>query len=387
MNRNWLSLAFACSVALTATAQVQAAEIRICETQIRTASLNDEHGVQSALVQGFAVVNSGTQTEKLTGVIFQLKEKGKLRDWRWLLPPDIARAAKKAPHIEILAKTFPSQFCNGKMLDGTKFATSDVLAPGEAVVFMQQPFVWTGARDQLVITAAMDRGGTPYDAKKAVPIVTGVSKKELLFPIAGRSYVPVASSFHTPHRWAADEEFAYDIVTLADKGSTYRGKGTKLSDYAAFGKPVRAAASGKVVAARDGTPDNAALLKRVGEKDIAYLARLQEGQMALLAKGMEAVLGNLVVIDHGNGEFSIYAHLKVGSVRVKVGDTLKAGDTIAAIGNSGNSTEPHLHFQMCEFDGPDVSNCRSIPANFTGYRLPLELVVRSIQSGDIVEAD
>lgn len=385
MNRNWLSIIFASGVALTATAQAQAAEIRICETEIRTAPFSDERGVQSALVHGFAVVNSGTKAEKLTGVIFQLKEKEQLRDWRWLLPQDIARAAKQAPQIEMVAQIFPFQFCNGKMLEGAKFATSDVLAPGEAMVFMYQPFVWTGARDQLVITASMDRDGVPYDAKKAVPIVTGVSKKELLFPIAGRSFVPVAASFHTPHRWAAVEEFAYDILALADKGSTYRGKGTKLSDYAAFGKPIRAVASGKVVAARDGTPDNSAMLKRLGETDEAYLARLQEAQMVLLAKGMEAVLGNHVVIDHGNGEFSMYAHLKEGSVRVKAGDMLTAGSTIGALGSSGNSTEPHLHFQMC--DGPDISTCRTIPANFTRYRLPLELAVRSIQSGDIVEAD
>lgn len=385
MNRNWLSLAFACGFALTATARAQAAEIRICETEIRTAPLSNERGVQSALVHGFAVVNSGSKAEKLTGVVFQLKEKDQLRDWRWLLPSDIARAAKQAPQIQMLAQVLPSQFCNGKMLDGAKLATSDVLAPGEALVFMYQPFVWTGARDQLVITASTDRDGSPHDTKKAVPIVAGVSKKELLFPIAGRSFVPVAASFHTPHRWAAVEEFAYDILTLADKGSTYRGKGTKLSDYAAFGKPVRAVASGKVVAARDGTPDNAAMLKRLGETDEAYLARLQEAQMVLLAKGMEAVLGNHVVIDHGNGEFSMYAHLKEGSVRVKAGDMLTAGSTIGALGSSGNSTEPHLHFQMC--DGPDISTCRTIPANFTRYRLPLELAVRSIQSGDIVEAD
>jgi murein DD-endopeptidase MepM/ murein hydrolase activator NlpD len=172
-------------------------------------------------------------------------------------------------------------------------------------------------------------------------------------------------------------------VAFSDGGSTYRGNGAKLGDYAIFGKPVRAVADGKVVAVLDDQADNAAMLKRQGEADDAYLARLPEGQSALLMKGMASVLGNHVVIDHGNGEFSIYAHLKQGSARATLGASVAAGETIGAVGSSGNSTEPHLHFQIC--DGPDVATCRPIPASFTSYRLPLELGPRTIQSGDVVE--
>lgn len=370
-------------LSLAAAARAQAAEIRICEREIRTASLSDERGVQSALVQGLAVVNTGQLPEKLTGIYFRLKEKDAVRDWRELLPSDIARAVKQAPQIGMMAQILPSQFCNGKMLAGAKLATSDVLGPGEALVFMYQPFAWSGARDQLVITASTEREGGPHESIASLPIVSGVSKTKVLFPLAGRSFVAVAASFHTPHRWASIEEFAYDIAVLTGSGSTYRGTGAKLTDYAAFGKPVRAVADGKVVTSSDGRADNVAMLKHADEPDEAYMTRLQEAQMALLAKGMASVLGNHVVIDHGNGEFSIYAHLKNGSVAVKVGDTLKAGDIIAALGSSGNSTEPHLHFQIC--DGPDIADCRPIPANFIEYRLPFELAPRSIQSGDIVE--
>lgn len=173
-------------------------------------------------------------------------------------------------------------------------------------------------------------------------------------------------------------------MAFTGNGSTHRGKGAKLSDYAIFGKPVRAVADGKVVAVSNDQADNAAMLKRQGETDDAYLVRLQEGQAALLMKGMGSVLGNHVVIDHGNGEFSIYAHLKQGSVLAALGASVAAGEAIGDVGSSGNSTEPHLHFQIC--DSPDIATCRPIPASFTGYRLPLELVPRTIQSGDIVEA-
>ena len=65
------------------------------------------------------------------------------------------------------------------------------------------------------------------------------------------------------------------------------------------------------------------------------------------------------------------------------GAALRSGETLGLLSSSGNSTEPHLHFQIC--DGPEIAECRPIPANFVDYRLPFELAPRSIQSGDIVE--
>ena len=120
----------------------------------------------------------------------------------------------------MMAGISPSQYCNGKMLAGAKLAKFDTLAPGEALVFMYQPFVWSGTRDQLVITASTDRGGEPRDAKLTVPVVAKVSKTKLLFPVSGRSFVPVAAGFHTPHRWAAIEEFAFDIVARSRRTSS-----------------------------------------------------------------------------------------------------------------------------------------------------------------------
>lgn len=378
-----LSVALLIAVATFFASEARALEIRICEHEIRTSLLNDERGLQSALIQGFAVVNRSDDPVKVTGVTFNLKDREQVRDTRWLAPADIANAVKQAPQIAVLDQIFPAQFCNGQLLAEAKLAASDMLAPGEAIIFLYQPFVWKGERDAIEI-AVESRLDTQLKTDRiARPIVPGASKTKALFPIAGRSFVAVAASFHTPHRWAGIEEFAYDIVAFSDGGSTYRGNGAKLGNYAIFGRPVRAVAGGKVVAVLNDQADNAAMLKRQGEADDAYLARLLEGQAALLVQGMANVLGNHVVIDHGNGEFSIYAHLKRGSARVTLGAAVAAGETIGAVGSSGNSTEPHLHFQIC--DGPDVATCRPIPASFTSYRLPLELGPRTIQSGDVVE--
>jgi murein DD-endopeptidase MepM/ murein hydrolase activator NlpD len=62
-----------------------------------------------------------------------------------------------------------------------------------------------------------------------------------------------------------------------------------------------------------------------------------------------------VVIDIGGGRYAFYAHVQPGSLRVKVGDTVKRGQVLALVGNSGNSTEPHLHFHIVDGIAPGTS--------------------------------
>ena len=103
---------------------------------------------------------------------------------------------------------------------------------------------------------------------------------------------------------------------------------------------------------------------------------------ALLKQGSAALAGDHVIIDHGNAEYSLYAHLQPGSVRAKAGDLIKAGQPIAKLGSSGNSTEPHLHFQV--YDAPDPLNCSGIPVNLQGVELPYADYPRPTQCGDVV---
>jgi len=68
--------------------------------------------------------------------------------------------------------------------------------------------------------------------------------------------------------------------------------------------------------------------------------------------GPPGVVGNHVVIDHGDGVFSLYAHVRRGSAVVAVGDRVATGDVIGEVGNSGNTSEPHLHFQLMDHASP-----------------------------------
>ena len=145
-----------------------------------------------------------------------------------------------------------------------------------------------------------------------------------------------------------------------------------------------AAADGLIARVANDQPENAAMLRRPDETAEAYGARMQETQGMLLSKGAGGIAGNFVMIDHENGEYSLYAHLQPGSVRVRTGERIAAGAQLGKLGSSGNSTEPHLHFQVC--DAPDPLACAGIPVQFRDVTLPYADYPREVQSGDVVFA-
>ncbi|HEY0037040.1 MAG TPA: M23 family metallopeptidase, partial [Longimicrobium sp.] len=77
------------------------------------------------------------------------------------------------------------------------------------------------------------------------------------------------------------------------------------------------------------------------------------------------VVGNHLIVDHGTGEYSVLAHLRSGSVAVRTGDRVTRGQRLGECGNSGNSSEPHLHYQLQ--DGPEMGSSAGLPAQFTDY--------------------
>jgi murein DD-endopeptidase MepM/ murein hydrolase activator NlpD len=82
-----------------------------------------------------------------------------------------------------------------------------------------------------------------------------------------------------------------------------------------------------------------------------------------------AFMGNCVIIDHGNSEYSVVAHMQLGSVAVKVGERVAAGQVIGKLGNSGSSFGPHLHYQLQS--GPQLFQGQSLPFRLQDVDLPL----------------
>jgi murein DD-endopeptidase MepM/ murein hydrolase activator NlpD len=125
------------------------------------------------------------------------------------------------------------------------------------------------------------------------------------------------------HHDTPNQKFAFDFLVKGPSGNTHKGEGKANEDYYAFGKEVLAPANGMVTDVINGVRDN------------------KPGSM-----NPYSAMGNTVVIEHRKDEVSVLSHFKLGSIAVKVGDKVKKGQVIGLCGNSGNSSEPHLHYHL-----------------------------------------
>lgn len=133
----------------------------------------------------------------------------------------------------------------------------------------------------------------------------------------------VSQSHDGKHTHLGDWRHAYDFTILDDEGKSYQGNGTLCEDYYCYNKPVLAPAEGVV----------ALIVDTIDENEIGKIDTLNNW-------------GNSIIIHHQGGLFTQLSHLKKGSFKVKVGDSVQKGDLLALCGNSGRSPEPHLHIQM-----------------------------------------
>ncbi|MGW1207180.1 M23 family metallopeptidase [Streptomyces cyaneofuscatus] len=133
--------------------------------------------------------------------------------------------------------------------------------------------------------------------------------------------------------------------------------------FPAFGAPLLAVADATVVRASDGQRDH---LSRTSLAGLVHLM-LIEGNVRSIA-GARRVIGNHVILDLGDGTYAAYAHVRRGSLKVAAGDRVRAGQEIGRVGNSGNTTEPHLHFHL--MDGPDPDDARGVPFTWRGVGVP-----------------
>ncbi|GHH95327.1 M23 family metallopeptidase [Streptomyces capillispiralis] len=189
-------------------------------------------------------------------------------------------------------------------------------------------------------------------------------------PVTGRWTALNSPADRTPSHGLHAYGQTYAIDVLAEPGPGARPGFSLLwpparrpAAFPAFGAPLRAVADARVVRADDRQRDH---LSRTSLPALLYLM-LIEGSVREMS-GVRRILGNHVVLDLGDGTHAAYAHLRRGSLTVREGDRVSAGDVIAACGNSGNSTEPHLHFQL--MDGPDPDTARGIPFTWRGLGVP-----------------
>jgi len=164
--------------------------------------------------------------------------------------------------------------------------------------------------------------------------------------------------------------FSYDFALADLKGSIYKSDGYKVEDYYGWGKPVLCPGDGTVVSAASDKPDNKGIRKELPLITPEEYQQLRIQAFEHLEKlGMQEILGNHVIIDHGNGEFSVIDHMQQDSVSVEVGDEVAKGTPIGKIGNSGDSWFPHIHYGLQ--NGKDIFTSEGLPSRFRKFELLL----------------
>lgn len=208
-----------------------------------------------------------------------------------------------------------------------------------------EQFLWLDNEREKAISIAFD-GTYTIQSLLLAPFVSypesdnRYTKNTYIMPIKEKWFVfwGGTNQFINYHYVYETQRYAYDLVILKD-GQSYCDAPTRNENYYAFNKEIVAPADGEVVKVMEGVKDNVP-----GEMD--------EGQPE----------GNCVVIKHSNNEYSMIAHFKQNSILVKDGENVQKGQVIGLCGNSGNSSEPHVHFQV--MDSPNYYNGQSIRIQF-----------------------
>jgi len=190
--------------------------------------------------------------------------------------------------------------------------------------------------------------------------------RELGAPVRGRWIALNSPADRVPSHGlhAYGQTYAIDLVPQerGERPAALRWwPATRPADAATgFGAPVVAPAAGRVVRAVDGARDH-----RTRDSWLALPWFFVEASLRELG-GPGRLLGNHLVLEIGDGGYALLAHLRRGSIAVRVGDEVVAGQPLAACGNSGSSTEPHVHFQVMDHPRPLLA--AGLPFRFADAR-------------------
>jgi hypothetical protein len=223
---------------------------------------------------------------------------------------------------------------------------------------------------------------------------TYAGKTVLRLPVNGKVFIWEGHDYYAHHLrvpmsnpkvrsmgiTANTNEFAMDFIYTDAQGREYADNPQKAENWYSYGKPIFAPGAGVVREAANDIPDN--WFKDAGVTQI--------GHPDLPAGKDPKDIGNYVLIDHQNGEFSLLVHMKPGSVQVKAGDHIARGQQIGQIGFAGDSLFPHLHYSLMQ--GPEDAKDWGIPAYFSGFRRhygekSVAVSRGPVNSGDFVESD
>jgi len=189
----------------------------------------------------------------------------------------------------------------------------------------------------------------------------------LAFPFRGACRVQNSPANRVPSHGtdALGSSYAIDLVPVDERGRsaprTWRGllSHEPPEVFVGFGRPILAPVSGRIETVHDGEPDHE------GRRSQLALVPYMLGQAGRARRGAAGLAGNhLIIALAAKGPFVLLAHLQRGSLQVRPGQSVSVSEPVARCGNSGNSTEPHLHLQVT--DSTDWTNVHGLPFTFRG---------------------
>lgn len=255
------------------------------------------------------------------------------------------------------------QFQTNLYLKNVNFPSTTKIEENEAIVLSRLPLLFENVPDSIIVSVnAHNQMDELVFAKNKLEVINYVSKNKYDFPLKGTWSAFGAPSLNSHHRWTSIQEFAYDFIKIDSKGNSHKKDGNKLKHFYAYNEPIFSIGEGKIVSVYNKSSESNSNLKQPNETQEEHRNKARENQNKLLKQGFEFILGNHIIIEHPNGEYSYYMHLKPESIRVKIGDNVSRGQQIASLGHSGNSSEPHLHFQLS--DSPNIIEARGLPIVF-----------------------
>ncbi len=323
--------------------------IRLIPDLLHAAPLLTPRGELWQLKYRLNLSNDGARALTLQHIELVTMRGGAVLERRRLERPLLARQLRPAPWIVMRDRQTlaAAHRWRGEL---TRPKGDTLVGPGEAISLTRQHSLHRADElpDRLIVRATTGQG----TSELSVEVLRHKQRVTLRLPVQGRWQVLAGHRFDETHGQAfvRSQTYAYDLGRVGADLCTHPPDTDRRlnASYLAHGQPILAAADGKVALVHDGVPDNAPVGRRPSWQTLLNRPR--------------DLAGNFVVIDHGAGEFTAYMHLARG-LKVTAGQKVRAGEVIGRCGNSGNSSEPHLHFQLQ--DGPDPLRAAGLPARFS----------------------
>ena len=348
-------------------------------------TLAEESQLFDCMLQNFVVINRSNVAIALQKIELHLLSKGEVVQSRYILAQELQRRAQRIFSLNeqgALAEA-EKEFRLKELFRNASLSSSNTLQPNQGLLIRHQYLQFGGQVDKIKVVAIGNaRDGSVVQSTAEIAVISYQLTTKLNFPLTATWYVSNGIDVSGTHRWGIGQEFAYDLVKVDEEGNSGKGDETKPQSFYAYGQNVLAPADGVVYETRDGIDDTP--VSQLADDDPSVVNKKILAYQIVLRKryGVRGTDGNYIIMDHGNSEYSVFVHLKKGSLRIKKGDRVKRGDIIAQVGQSGLSTEPHLHYEVVS--DPDPFKQRGLPVVF--YDLEGEEGATQLHLGQFVKS-